>query len=81
MLDETTLPLLQNNREVNEKWQNEPSKLFMAAEKGHADICTKLIKNNANVNENRGDGTTPLLIAAEIGYADVCIVLVENNAM
>ena len=67
------------NANENETRGDGTTPLFMAAQNGHADMCTVLLEKNANVNERQGDGTPPLFIAAQNGHAGVCTVLVEKK--
>ena len=56
------------------------SALWIAARKGHVDVCTLLLQNNAHVNQICA-GVSPLYVAVEKGRINVCTLLLENDAL
>ena len=55
--------------------------LYLAAEKGHVDVCQMFIKNDkVDINAASKSGKSPLYAAAERGHVQTVRFLLENGA-
>ena len=54
--------------------------LYVACEKGHAEVVTTLLDANADKNQADNDGDTPLYVACQKGHTEVVTTLLDANA-
>ena len=61
-------------------YTSEETPLYMAASRGHIDVCNLLIYFGASVNKVDDRDKIPLFAAAKAGHADVCNLLEHHGA-
>ncbi len=54
---------------------NPENTLFVAAQRGHAEVASLLLEKGADVNQAMNDGASPLCIAVEKNHAEVTSLL------
>jgi len=75
--------LLRYKADLNYKFNNEITPLFVAASKGHINICKLFVNNNNNIafiNTQCDSGSNTLYIAAQEGNAEVVEYLISVGA-
>jgi ankyrin repeat protein len=73
--------LIKSGADVNVKNKYGVTPLFMASEKGLAEIVKLLLETKADVNtSDKTNGATPLLVASANGYIEIVKYLLEAKA-
>jgi ankyrin repeat protein len=73
--------ITEGNAEVNKADNDGRTPLFVAAQRGHAQVVKLLLTvGNAEVNKPKNDGRTPLYAAAELGKTGVVKLLLRGGA-